>query len=199
MLAHARDIYPTLQASPRACAYALLGLARDPNFNPEILKALSAPLMAGWNLYGSVDWPWPEAYLTYDNARILEACFLTANALDDSRLRSLAAEGEVFLTCHSFGNGILHPVGNRGWWNKGSCPAIYDQQPLEAAAYAALYRLIGAPALEEASIAWFLGKNSQGVCMVDVETGFCRDGLQPEGPNANAGSESIISWLLAIT
>lgn len=199
MLARARAIYPSLRDSPRACAYALLGLARDPHFDPEILQALTAPLIAGWEQYGSDEWPWLEPYLTYDNARLLEASLLAANALEDNHLRSLANSAEEFLTQHSFRNNTLYPVGNQGWWPQAGTPAAFDQQPLEAAAYAGLYRLLRDPLLETSSIHWFLGRNSLGAPMVDVATGFCYDGLQENGPNANGGAESILAWLLAVT
>lgn len=199
MLANARDIHRTLCESPRACAYALLGLTCDPSFNPEILRTLSAPFIVGWESCSTSDWRWLERYLTYDNPRLVEACRRTADALQDAYLRQIADTMEEFLTRESFKEGVLHPVGNQGWWNQGEQPAAYDQQPLEAAAYAALYRLTGDIVHEASSINWFLGKNSLSMPLVDPESGFCRDGLQANGPSANGGAESILAWLLAIT
>ena len=199
LLADARDARDFLLASPRACAYALLGLARDPNFDPKILRALSAPLITGWETYSTKDWPWFEPYLTYDNARLVEACRRTADALSDDRLSRIADKSLAFLTRSSFRGDVLHPVGNRGWWPQGGECALYDQQPLEAAAYTELYRLVGDTEREKRSMEWFLGRNSLGISLVDPASGFCHDGLQPEGANRNGGAESVVAWLLAVT
>ena len=45
---------------------------------------------------------------------------------------------------------------------------------------------------------WFLGDNDLGLPLVDVETGGCRDGLQPDHTNENRGGESVVSYLLGL-
>jgi len=45
---------------------------------------------------------------------------------------------------------------------------------------------------------WFLGRNDLGLCLYDVGTGGCRDGLHPDRANENQGAESTLSFLLAL-
>ena len=45
---------------------------------------------------------------------------------------------------------------------------------------------------------WYLGQNDLGVSLVDLKTGACCDGLQPDGLNRNQGAESVVSWLISL-
>jgi hypothetical protein len=42
---------------------------------------------------------------------------------------------------------------------------------------------------------WFLGQNSLGQPLADVQAGACFDGLQPAGINRNQGAESTLAYL----
>ena len=43
--------------------------------------------------------------------------------------------------------------------------------------------------------AWFLGSNDLGVPLVDQDSGSRCDGLHPDRPNGNRGSESVLAYL----
>jgi hypothetical protein len=95
-------------------------------------------------------------------------------------------------------------VGTKGFWEKGGEPAIFDQQPIEAAAAVSAcieaYRATGdAFWRTEAfrSFHWFIGQNDLKLPVYDPTTGGCRDGLHDHRVNENQGAESTLSYLLA--
>jgi hypothetical protein len=102
-------------------------------------------------------------------------------------------------------SGAFSPVGNKGWWSRGSARSHFDQQPIEAmalllAAETALaatdddrYRRAA-----EMAYGWFLGANDGGVAVAIPLTGACYDGLTPIGLNQNQGAESTLAWLTAL-
>ena len=184
--------------SPRAIAYALLGLTRALPYDQEYVAPLTEKLANWYHLCATDGWQWPENYLTYDNARIPEALMRSGNALDRDDLRTMARNCANFLTEHSFNGDILEPIGCRGWWYKGGEKARFDQQTLEAGGYAEMYRLLGDEFHEKQSLAWYIGQNLHGIPVYDMATGGCFDALTEYGVNRNMGAESILSLLLAL-
>ena len=94
------------------------------------------------------------------------------------------------------GADLFRPIGNRGWWPRGSARASFDQQPIEAGsvvlAAEAAFAVRAAPADIEAAdraYAWFLGANNLGLSVADPANGGCHDGLGPWGLNPNQGAE----------
>jgi hypothetical protein len=183
--------------SPRACAYALLGLCVAPDPNPAVLRRLADVLEQGWATYAHKDWRWFEHYLTYDNARMVEATLRVGRALDDPRLVAIGHEAATFLTAHSFLGETLMPVGNAGWFALGASPARFDQQTVEAGAYVELYRLLGDRARADAALGWFLGRNVHRLPVLDSISGGCGDAITAVGVNQNQGAEATLSYLLA--
>jgi hypothetical protein len=101
-------------------------------------------------------------------------------------------------------NDIFVPIGNRGWYRKGSNRAIYDQQSVEASctteAAIAAFRNTGEEVYLKAAydaFEWFFGRNLQGLTLYDSENGSCCDGITPQGLNQNRGSESTLAYLQA--
>jgi hypothetical protein len=101
-------------------------------------------------------------------------------------------------------NNIFVPIGNRGWYTKGSTRAIYDQQSVEASctteAAIAAFRNTGEEAYLKAAhdaFEWFFGRNLKGVTLYDPENGSCSDGITPQGLNQNKGAESTLAYLQA--
>jgi hypothetical protein len=45
---------------------------------------------------------------------------------------------------------------------------------------------------------WFTGNNDTSASLYDYQTGGCRDGLNPDGPNLNQGAESTLAWLISL-
>ena len=93
------------------------------------------------------------------------------------------------------------PIGNDGWYTYGGKRAVYDQQPLEAAAMVdaavdAFYATKDQRYLEVANVAfeWFLGRNTRNQVMYNPETGGCFDGLCADSVNHESGC-GILSFL----
>jgi hypothetical protein len=190
--------------APRARAYALLGLCAAVPHETERLRTMALPLAHLWKEYATAHWHWFEPYLTYDNARLVEAVYRVGQILDHGPLLRIARDAAAFLTEHSFADDTtigkyLEPVGNAGWWQQGGIKARFDQQTLEAGAYAELYRCLGDTEHERLALDWFHGRNFHGLPIYDLETGGCYDSLTADGINRNMGAESVLSYLLAVT
>lgn len=190
-------------SSPRANAFAVLGAV-------EVLSAIpdhsdTSRLIRNWVSHIAVrrnsGWPWPETRLAYDNARFAEALIAAGTALDDE---SMTHDGLGLLDWlvdveTSDGRFSFAPVGG---WAPGEPRPGFDQQPVEAAAFADAGARAWAASGDERwkdlvamAARWFLGDNDLGARIYDVETGASYDGLTPSGPNLNRGAESTISGL----
>jgi hypothetical protein len=191
---------PTVR-SLRTCrgrANALLGLVAA--------GAWDAAEEVGQALYRQLrdspeDWPWPEPVLTYELGRVPMALLRAARFRAEwahTALRTLDFLLEVVME-----DGIVVPVGNRGWYPRGGRKARWDQQPVDPGALAEAcmeaWRWTGRLRYREAALralGWFVGENLLRVPLVD-EDGACRDGLGPGGPNENCGAEACLAYLLA--
>jgi hypothetical protein len=193
--------------SPHAFAYALLGLCRMPSADADPDVRYCADALAGfWREYSAPGWRWFEPQMTYDNARYVEAMLRAAIVTDDATYLRIAMDSLEFLTECSFdpSSGSLSPVGNRTWWRRGEEKSVFDQQTLEAGAYAELYHYaadsLAKPELERLGarcLDWFHGDNIQRLPVYDHVTGACCDALTQDGINLNQGAESLLSYLLA--
>jgi hypothetical protein len=195
--------------SLRFYSFAILGLdeyyqaTQNPNLKADAEK-LGDSLVRCYHNTTDGDWQWFEPNLTYDNSRLTQALFVAANLTKKPKLLDVAVESMDFLLKTQMINDVYVPIGNQGWYKRGEQRAIYDQQPLEAAA------MVGASIdahyatkqnryiLEaEKAFGWFLGRNSRGLMLYNPENGGCRDGLNENAVNKNQGAESSISYLLA--
>jgi hypothetical protein len=196
--------------SPRAKAYSIMGLyhyqkayPEDQNIKLNIIS-LADQIYGHFQLASSQGWNWFESYLTYCNARLPHSLFLAYEAVGEDRYLQVALKSMKFLINTQTINDLFVPIGNRGWYKKGSERAIYDQQSVEAActidaAIAAFrntneegYLLAAYKAFE-----WFFGGNLQGLTLYSQENGSCCDGITPEGLNQNKGAEATLSYLQA--
>jgi hypothetical protein len=198
--------------SPRAWAFAVLGLH-------EYLRTLDGDLMAArlredlatrlfglWQRTATKDWPWFEDIVAYDNPRLSHALILAGRWTGNDEMRDAGLRSLRWLMDHQRGEGgCFRPVGSNGFWRKGSTPAEFDQQPIEAAA--AVSACIEAfnstgdrhwRAEATRSFDWFLGTNDLGEILYDAASGGCRDGLHPNRSNQNQGAESTLSFWLAL-
>lgn len=188
--------------SPRAISAALLGLL---NFSkPHSLEnELKLKLH---NLYlntHSENWMWFENYLAYANAIMPWALWETYLRRKCKVSFEIAEETTQFLMERCQENDIPSPVGNNGWYFKGSKKALYDQQPIDAAYMVcclekAYYATKNDLYKDEAKkwYGWFFGNNIKGVSLIDKKFA-CYDGLTPDGVNLNQGAESNICFLMA--
>ena len=196
--------------SPRAKAYSILGLfhywkayPEDQNVKLNII-GLADQLTTQFELESSEGWDWFEPYLTYSNARLPQSLFLAYEATGKECYLQIASKSMKFLIKTQTINKVFVPIGNRGWYKKGSKRAIYDQQSIEAsctteAAIDAFRNTHEEAYLKAAYVAfeWFFGGNMKGVTLYDPENGSCCDGITPQGLNLNKGAEATLSYLQA--
>jgi hypothetical protein len=196
--------------SPRAKAYSIIGLfhyqkayPKDQNVKLNIIN-LADQLTKQFEMESSSGWDWFESSLTYCNARLPHSLFLAYEATGENSYLRVATKSIKFLFNIQTVNKVFVPIGNRGWYERGSNRAIYDQQPVEAActieAAIAAYRNTNEQVYLQAAydaFEWFLGGNLKGLTLYDPENGSCCDGITPEGLNQNKGAEATLSYLQA--
>jgi hypothetical protein len=187
---------------PRAMAFAAIGAAElltvEPG-QPAAMRLLTDYAASVANFKGDLEWPWPEARLTYANAVLPEAMIAAGVALEDSALSQRGLDLLEWLLAYETAGGHLSPtpVGGRG--PEDSRPA-FDQQPIEIATLADACARAAAldprplwPEAIRSCVAWFLGDNDAGQVMWDPETGGGFDGLLADGVNLNQGAESTLA------
>jgi glycosyltransferase involved in cell wall biosynthesis len=199
--------------SPRACAYALLGIQeylhsysgdRDAQ---RVRFALARRLVDMYESIRRPDWKWFEDVVAYGNARLPQAMLVVGAACADERMISAGLDSLEWLmeTQRCPTNGHFMPIGSQGFYRQGDEQARFDQQPIEAAgavsACLEAYRVTGNNRWQKEALSafnWFLGDNDLQLPLYDSETGGCRDGLHPDRANQNQGAESTLSFLMAL-
>jgi hypothetical protein len=191
----------------RCCAYAILGLAPDRRFD-AVLASLVEPLDSAWHASATSRWCWLEDRLTYDNARLLQAMLVAADALGQPQTAGRAlASLDWYLTQVGLNAGLLRCVGNR-WRHRRHVTRDRDdgdEQPIDAGALVealvAAYAYTGEDhyaRLAKRAFAWFLGRNRHATPLYDTRTGGCHDGLTAHGVNHNQGAESTLAYHQAL-
>ncbi|MBE7209551.1 MAG: hypothetical protein INR65_00890 [Gluconacetobacter diazotrophicus] len=209
LLGEAAPRLPVLR-SPRAIALGLLGLAAAGNGGgaerwTELAERLGGRLGEHLGDERRPGWCWFESALSYDNARLPQALLAAGRRFGRPDWREAGLETLDWLCgVQRTERGGFRPVGSNGFFPRGGERALFDQQPIEAAAAVSAcleaWRWCGEERwLERArqAHAWFTGDNDLGVALAVVATGGCRDGLHPDRVNANQGAESTLAWLLA--
>jgi len=199
--------------SPRACAYALLGIQEYLHSYPEdrdaihVRSSLAERLLAMYESIRRPDWKWFEDIVAYGNARLPEALLVVGAACGHERMISAGLEALDWLMnaqrCQT--NGHFVPIGSQGFYRQDGERARFDQQPIEAAgavsACLEAYRVTGEGRWRSqawSAFNWFLGDNDLQLPLYDSVTGGCRDGLHPDRANENQGAESTLSFLMAL-
>lgn len=199
--------------SPRACAFALLGLLEHLESFPGDRAALNAAdtlanrLLNAYVVNRSVDWKWFESVLAYSNARLPQALIRAGARSSNDAMVSAGLEALDWLAtiqrCDTKGHFV--PIGSHGFYSKKTEKARFDQQPIEAcaavSAYLQGYRATGKGRWRKeawTAFNWFLGDNDLQIALYDSSTGGCRDGLHPDRANENQGAESTLSFLMAL-
>jgi hypothetical protein len=199
--------------SPRAWAYALLGIQEYLTFYPgdrdaqKLRSALSWRLLEMYESIRRPDWKWFENVLTYGNSRLPQALLLVGSTCSDDRMVSAGLESLDWLSKEQHCDISRHfvPIGSQGFYRQNGEKARFDQQPLEAAgavsACLQAYRVTGDSRWRGeawSAFNWFLGDNDLQLPLYDSATGGCRDGLHPDRANENQGAESTLSFLMAL-
>src|SRR5271155_5133457 len=206
---------PTVIAftSPRACAFALLGLQEYLESFPgdraaqSTADALANRLLDAYLASRSPHWKWFEDELAYSNARLPQALIRAGMRSGNDAMLSAGLEALGWLTsvqrCERKGHFV--PIGSHGFYSKKTEKARFDQQPLEACASVSAclqaYRATGKDTWRKeawTAFNWFLGDNDLQLALYDPTTGGCRDGLHPDRANQNQGAESTLSFLMAL-
>ncbi|MGB2677363.1 MAG: glycosyltransferase family 4 protein [Candidatus Acidiferrum sp.] len=199
--------------SPRACAFALLGLQEYLESFPGDRAALNAAdalanhLLDSYRANRSAEWKWFENVLAYSNARLPQALIRAGTRSANDAMVSAGLEALDWLAtvqrCEIKGHFV--PIGSHGFYSKKTEKARFDQQPVEAcaavSAFLQAYRATGKSRWRKdawTAFNWFLGDNDLLVALYDPTTGGCRDGLHPDRANENQGAESTLSFLMAL-
>jgi glycosyltransferase involved in cell wall biosynthesis len=199
--------------SPRACAYALLGIQEYLNSSSgdrdaqHVRFALSRRLLDMYESIRRPDWKWWEDVVAYGNARLPQAMLLVGSATGDERMVVVGLESLDWLMaaqrCRVHGHFV--PIGSQGFYHQRGEKARFDQQPIEAAGAVSAclegYRVTGDDRWQTeawSAFNWFLGDNDLQLPLYDSATGGCRDGLHPDRVNQNQGAESTLSFLMAL-
>ena len=199
--------------SPRAYAFALLGLQEYLDSFPGDRAALSASdvlanrLLNSYRSNRSDDWKWFESGLAYSNARLPQALIRAGMraANEEMVLAGLEALDWLVTIQRCDAKGHFVPIGSQGFHSKTTEKARFDQQPVEACAVVSAclqaHRATGKGRWREkawSAFNWFLGDNDLQIALYDPVTGGCRDGLHPDRANENQGAESTLSFLMAL-
>lgn len=198
--------------SPRAWAYTLLGIdeylrAFQGDSGIEALREdLAGRLLGLLQRTSHPEWPWFEDVVTYCNARLSQALIVSGFRMHQgdmvgAGLRSL----EWLVSLQTSRAGEFAPIGCLGFFSRGSAPAAFDQQPVEACTIVSAcldaYRISGDEGWMNHStraFEWFLGQNHLQEWLYDPSTGGCRDAVHAERVNRNQGAEATLSFLLAL-
>jgi glycosyltransferase involved in cell wall biosynthesis len=199
--------------SPRACAFALLGLQEYLDSFPgdraavNAADALANRLLDSYKANSSANWQWFEKVLSYSNARLPQALLRAGVRNANDAMVSAALESLAWLAnvqrCETKGHFV--PIGSHGFYSTKTEKARFDQQPIEAcaavSAFLQAYRATGKGRWRKeawTAFNWFLGDNDLQIALYDPTTGGCRDGLHPDRANENQGAESTLSFLMAL-
>ena len=199
--------------SPRACAFALLGLQEYLESFPgdraalNVADALANRLLDSYHANRSADWKWFENVLAYSNARLPQALIRAGMRSENEAMVSAGLEALDWLAtvqrCEIKGHFV--PIGSHGFYSTKTEKARFDQQPVEAcaavSAFLQAYRATGKGRWRKeawTAFNWFLGDNDLQIALYDPTTGGCRDGLHPDRANENQGAESTLSFLMAL-
>ncbi|HUK55001.1 MAG TPA: glycosyltransferase family 4 protein [Candidatus Binatia bacterium] len=199
--------------SPRACAFALLGLQEYLDAFPGDRAALSGAealangLLNSYRAHRSDDWKWFENVLAYSNARLPQALVRAGARTANEEMIAVGLESLDWLVtiqrCEIKGHFV--PIGSEGFYSKTTEKARFDQQPVEAGAVVSAcleaYRATGKVRWRNqawSALNWFLGDNDLQIALYDPATGGCRDGLHPDRANENQGAESTLAFLMAL-
>jgi glycosyltransferase involved in cell wall biosynthesis len=199
--------------SPRAWAFALIGIheylrrfAGDRRAS-QVREELAGRLLSLYESNRSDDWRWYEEGLTYCNAALPHALLMCGKSMPNPSMTDAALESLTWLAELQRANkgGHFVPIGSNGFYRRGGERARFDQQPIEGQAMVSAcleaYRITQDERWNKEArraFEWFLGRNDLNLSIYDPTTGGCRDGLHPDRPNENLGTESTLAFLQSL-
>jgi len=192
---------------PRAKAYIIVGLSylKDSKEMLAHVENLSMSLIEQYKICKDENWHWFEDNITYGNAFFPRALFHAYKLLGKECYLETAKESMDFLESIVMKPHFFKPIGCNGWLVKGKSPAAYDEQPIEACEMLCTYMDYYEATKDKQYLhkalkcfTWYKGKNSKNLFLIDKENNACYDGITENGLNLNGGSESIISYGIAV-
>lgn len=198
--------------SSRAWAFSLVGIhAYLGRFGGDtqarrIRKTLAERLHRRFAENGTENWPWHEATVQEDSAKLPHALILAGQWLPDSDMVEQGLRSLEWLVEQQIGeDGQVSVFGDDGRIDSSGQRARFNQLPSEVMhlieACAEAYRctreqiwIVRARIL----LGWFLGDNDLQAMLYDNRTGGCRDALRADGPNLNQGAEATLAWLMSL-
>ncbi len=190
----------------RSNAYATLGAVEMLTVDPDHAAARDLLTRASGVVFDAAHEtiPWPEARITYDNARLPEALLSAGAALGDHHLITTGLRLLEWLVAVETSGNHYSFTPTRGWVGGEERPG-FDQQPIEAWAMAdgcqrawlmtgqALWRVRALRAGR-----WLMGDNDTGMAVYDPDTGSTADGLMEDSINHNRGAESTLAGIATL-
>ena len=200
--------------SPRAWAFALMGIheysqrfAGDRRAS-QVREELAGRLLTLYKSHRLDEWCWFEEGLSYCNAALPHALLICGKSIPNNAMTEAGLESLSWLANLQRADtegGHFVSVGSNGFYPRGGERARFDQQPVEAQAMVSAcleaYRITGDKYWNKEArraFEWFLGRNDLNRPVYDPTTGGCRDGLHPDRPNENQGTESTLAFLHAL-
>lgn len=198
--------------SPRAWAFSLMGIHEylrrlgGDSLVSQTREVLTARLMDIFDRAAQPGWPWFEAELAYDNAKLAHALVLSGESTGQQPVLERGLEALRWLAeVQNSEHGHFRPIGSNGFYPRGGARANFDQQPIEAQATVSAcldaYRIASDPwwyDQAQRAFDWFLGWNDLGLEVCSPSTGGCRDALHVDRVNGNQGAESTLAFLLSL-
>ncbi|MCI0922012.1 hypothetical protein [Sphingobacterium rhinopitheci] len=196
----------TQTLSIRTAAYIICGLHAlhySRKYSKDIrlkIKTLADFIISQYERNATNEWHWFEEYITYDNALIPYALFLSNEIIKDHRYEEVGILATIFLDSILFKGEYLALIGNNGWYSKNQPISTIGQQPIEIPSMILLYKKINLryPQIKlkgtsQKCYEWLFGKNNIKQSLYDKETKGCSDGIEKNTINYNQGAESTIS------
>jgi len=193
----------------RSKAYAMLGLLHFYKNSEDseieiILHSFASYMIKKYRKTSTGNWRFFENKLIYANAILPYSLLCYSEAFSSEETAEIGLESFNFLdkTCRS--KGLPAPIGNKGWYEKGSKKIFFDPQPIDVCdmilAAGKAYDLTGDKKYFKIAsewFAWFFGRNIHNSVFYDLETGGCHDGIRSHKLNPDEGAESTICFHLA--
>lgn len=196
--------------SLRGIAATIIGLTYFLQEYPEreqlfrVLRNLTRKLTQAYETHRQKEWEWFEEKMTYNNGIIPLALLLSYETAEDLYVLNVAKSTMDFITNVTLSGDFFHPIGSKGWYQKGEEISSYNQQSVEAMSMVNLFyhgfRIFkdrNYLSLLFKCYKWYLGDNIFHIPVYDHETSGCYEGLIYKGVNKNEGAESTLSYLIS--
>ena len=195
--------------SPRAIGFTIKGLyhylqVKQENHISRHIENLAANLITRYDINREKEWQWFEENLTYANSILPESLLYAYLVTGNEAYKKTALESFDFLLSKMFVNDEFRVISNRGWYQKGTEPNRYGEQPIDVFCiinsldifYKTFKTKVYIDKMKRA-FNWFLGENHLSQIVYNPLTGGCRDGVEEKNVNINQGAESTVCYLMA--